>query len=445
LAAPPLGCHTPADLDGSGDLRHDAKADSIAVIQFSSGTTVAPKPVALTHSNLLSNVAAIDQFFEVNGGARTGVSWLPLYHDMGLVGALLEALYHPGDLVLIPPEIFLARPALWLRALSRHRADVSPAPNFAYGLCLKKVRDEDLVGVDLSSWRFALNGAEPVNPAVLRRFSDRFGAVGFQATSQMPVYGLSEATLAVTFHTRGQPLHVQHIDALSAALRSEVTDGTREVVAVGKPLAGVDVEIRSEQGESLPDRRIGRIFVRSPGVMHGYFALPDATETAVPNGWLDTGDLGFTLDGSLFISGRAKDVIILRGANHPPQAFEECLEGAPGLRTGCAVALGFAPEEEAGEELAILAEVEKETDISAELVEQVRGRVAAATGIRPHTILLLLPGTLPRTSSGKLRRGEARKQWLSGELRPPRSMNAVSVAWEMAKGQLQHLRATTLP
>ncbi|MGZ6143098.1 MAG: AMP-binding protein, partial [Myxococcales bacterium] len=199
-ARPPLGCAVADELTSGPPLALDPGPDALALIQFSSGTTVDPKPVALTHANVLANVEAIDAFITATDPqARAGVTWLPLYHDMGLIGCLLEALVHPGDLCLIPPEHFLVRPVSWLRALSRHRALVSPAPNFAYGLCLKRVRDEELAGVDLSAWRLALNGAEPVSPEVLRRFSERFARWGFAPEALTPVYGLSEASLAVTF------------------------------------------------------------------------------------------------------------------------------------------------------------------------------------------------------------------------------------------------------
>src|SRR5205807_7116851 len=194
-ARPPLGLRR---LQHARPLVSPAAADDLLLIQFSSGTTVDPKPVALTHANVLANVAAIETIVPTDD-AQAGVSWLPLYHDMGLIGCLLLAVDRPGPLTLIPPELFLARPALWLRAISRHRATISVAPNFAYGLCVRRVRDEELEGVDLSSWRFALNGAEPVAPAVLRRFAERFSHWGFRESALLPVYGLSEASLAVTF------------------------------------------------------------------------------------------------------------------------------------------------------------------------------------------------------------------------------------------------------
>src|SRR5437763_3923472 len=217
---------------------------------------------------------------------------------MGLIGCLLLALYRPGPLTLIPPEAFLARPALWLRAISRKRATLSVAPNFAYGLCARRIRDEELEGVDLSSWRFALNGAEPVAPGVLRRFADRFARFGFDEKALMPVYGLSEASLAVTFTPpRRGPRIVRR-------------EG-RELASVGVPVAGVDDCIRCDDERELPDGEIGPIHLRGPSVISGYFANGAAIAGAVGDGWLDSGDLGFVDEGELVVSGRAKDVIVL--------------------------------------------------------------------------------------------------------------------------------------
>ena len=404
-ARPPLGLRR---VQLARALISPASPDDLLLIQFSSGTTVDPKAVALTHANVLANVAAIETIVPADD-AQAGVSWLPLYHDMGLIGCLLLAVDRPGPLTLIPPEVFLARPAVWLRAISRKRATIAVAPNFAYGLCLRRVRERDLEGVDLSSWQFALNGAEPVAPAVLRQFSDRFARYGFDARALMPVYGLSEASLAVTFTPAGRgPRAIAH--------------GARELASVGAPLPGIDVDVRE-----------GRIFVRGPSVMREYFGNRNATDAALRDGWLDTGDLGFLQDGELFVSGRAKDVVILRGSNHAPQEFEEALDGVAGVRPGCAAAMGIPTAE--GEQLALLVETDGAAD-----AEQIRARVTERTGIRPHEVHLLAPGTLPRTSSGKLRRGEALRQLQSGELKPPDRVTLLHVAKETARSLLARLQ-----
>ncbi len=438
-ARPVLGCRTVEDVAHAGRREEASVAlgpDALALIQFSSGSTVDPKPVALTHGQVVAQLAALKARMPVPEGApRVGVSWLPLYHDMGLIGCLLSAAYYPGDLVLLPPELFLARPALWLRALSRHRAMVSPAPNFAYGLVLKRVKDAELAGLDLSCWTYALNGAEPVSAEVMDRFRARLEPYGFKATALLPVYGLSEAALAVTFPPsgRGSP-RVLSVDAAQLAETGEVQPGARALPSVGVPVAGVELEVRDGQGHALPERRVGRIVLRGPSVMQGYFGQPEATAGTTEGGWLDTGDLGFVADGELYVCGRAKDVVIIRGANHAPQAFEECLAGVEGVRTGCAVAVGFRPEGEEDEALVMLVE---HTGAAPEgLDERVRAAVVAGTGVRPHTVCVLPPGTLPRTSSGKLRRGEALRRSLAGELTAPRKVGPLQLALEVARSAL---------
>jgi acyl-CoA synthetase (AMP-forming)/AMP-acid ligase II len=443
-ARPRLGCRTVEEVSrGDESLSVSVRPEALGLIQFSSGSTVDPKPVALTHAALMAQVAALEAASPLPPGAPpVGVSWLPLYHDMGLIGCLLSALYYPGNMVLIPPEVFLGRPALWLRALSRHKAFISPAPNFAYGLCVKRVKDEELQGVDLSSWKHALNGAEPVSLETLRRFSERFERYGFSPSALRPVYGLSEASLAVTFPPGGRGPRSLQVDADVLARELRAVEGSRALVSVGSPVAGVELQIRNELGHEAPERRVGRVFVRGPSVMAGYYGDPEATARALgTDGWLDTGDLGFVADGELYLTGRAKDLVIIRGANHAPQAFEECLQGVDGVRVGCAVALGFTPEGSEDEALLILAERSGPDVEDAEVEERVRAAVVAGTGIRPHTVRMLDPGTLPRTSSGKLRRREALRRYLSGELKPPKRVGAVGLAVEMAKSALAFVRS----
>ncbi|HEY2028378.1 MAG TPA: AMP-binding protein, partial [Myxococcales bacterium] len=430
-AKPPLGLHKLPLL--AEPVFEQGAPDELALIQFSSGTTVDPKPVALTHSNVLHNVAAIEHFIP-QGDAQGGVSWLPLYHDMGLIGCLLLAVHRPGRLALLGPETFLGKPSLWLRAIARHKATISVAPNFAYGLCLRRVRDEEIRGLDLSNWTHAMNGAEPVAPQVLRRFAERFAPYGFNPRSMMPVYGLSEASLAVTFTPPGR------------GARTTVASA-REIASVGAPLPGVELRVDA-----------GRIFVRGPSVMRGYFGNDAATKAILRDGWLDTGDLGFVDQGELFVSGRAKDVIVLRGANHSPQEFEEALDGVAGVRPGCVAAVPL--QTASGEELAMLVErdasgendrdrsVENDRDRSGErdrtaapdLAERISARIVERTGIKPHAVHLFAPGTLPRTSSGKLRRAEAARQLEEGTLRPPEAVTLLRMAKEMARSALASVR-----
>ncbi len=437
-ARPELGCVAVDRLASSTDEHEvDNAPESVALIQFSSGSTVDPKPVALTQANLMAQLATIDQMVPSNAtGRQVGVSWLPLHHDMGLIGCLLSAVYRPDPLVLIPSELFLARPALWLRAIARHRATVSPAPSFAYSLCTKRIKDADLAGLDLSSWRFALNGAEPVSVGVLDEFAARFARWGFDARALTPVYGMAEASLAVTFSPPGRPPRSLAVDPVTLAKDGRAVAPAhgeeRRIASVGFAVPGVELMVRDRSGREIGERQAGRIWVRGPSVMAGYFNDPAATARVLQEGWLDTGDLGFIADGELYVCGRAKDVVIIRGANHAPQEFEECLDGVAGVRQGCAVALGFIPDGDAGEEeLLVLAEHGSEHDSS--LVHQIRSAILERTGVRAHTVCVLAPGTLPRTSSGKLRRAEALRQFVAGELAAPRPVSPLRIAGAVAR------------
>ncbi|OBG28528.1 fatty acyl-AMP ligase [Mycobacterium sp. 852002-51057_SCH5723018] len=441
MSAPRLGCVTASSLGGWNSLEVEVAPDDVALIQFSSGTTNDPKPVALTHASLLSNLASIEAYLIAEGEPNpVGVTWLPLYHDMGLIGNLLSAFYVPAPLVLLPPELFVAVPGAWLRAISRHRGTVTAAPNFAFGLCLNRIRDDELDGVDLSSWRVSLNGAEAVSAAVQRRFDERFARWGLSVSSLTPCYGMAEASLAITFKPAGTSYRTLGLDAEKLAAEGIVEPGSKQLVSVGRPLAGVEVEIRDPDGRSLPPGRVGHIFVRGPSVMVGYFGRTDLTDQALHDGWLDSGDLGFTYDGELFVCGRHKDIVIVRGANHAPEEFEAALDGLPGVRTGCAVAVGFVPAGEDDEALAML--VETTSEASATLAEDVASRIQERTRIRPAHVELLAPGTLPRTSSGKLRRHEARTQWLAGTLAPPKKVTAARLLVKAAHGELRHARAS---
>jgi acyl-CoA synthetase (AMP-forming)/AMP-acid ligase II len=441
-ARPALGCVSADALAaGPGELERPARPSDLALVQFSSGSTVDPKPVALTHANAVAQVAALLALLRPTPADRL-VSWLPLYHDMGLIGGLLGALAYPGPCVLIPPEHFLARPALWLRAIALHRGTISPAPSFAYAYAAARVRAEELEGLDLRSWRVALDGAEPVSARVLRRFAERLAPFGFDPRALTPVYGLSEAALAVTFTPIGRGWRSRRLDPAALAARGVVEDGAREVVSVGVPVPGVEVVVRGEGGAALSPGHLGRIFARGPAVMAGYLGQPEATARALAGGWLDTGDLGFVDGGELFVHGRAKDVVIVRGANHAPDELEAPLAAVPGLRPGCAVALGFDPEGD-GEELLLLAERADGAAAGtgdARLAEAARQAVLERAGVRAHTVEILAPGTLPRTSSGKLRRAEALRRWQAGTLAPPRKVNALTVAGALARSWAGYAR-----
>ncbi|MFO7652585.1 MAG: AMP-binding protein [Candidatus Krumholzibacteriia bacterium] len=444
-----LGCVTVADLDrsaaGPAPMPEVGPGD-LALVQFSSGTTRDPRPVALTQAALVAQCAALKQLIDdvlgpaAPAGLRTGVSWLPLYHDMGLIGSLLGAVTHPGSLVLIPPERFLVRPALWLRAIARHRAQVSPAPAFAFGLAARRVREMEMAGCDLSCWRLAICGAEPVPAAVLERFARRFAPHGFRRQALAPAYGLAEAALAVTCTHGGGPATCA-VDGAALSVGRPVAPGVHSVTAAGEPLAEVEVEIRDDRGRPLPESVYGHIHVRGPGLMIGYLGQREATRAVLRGGWLATGDLGFRQDGRLWVAGRARDVIILRGANRLPEEFEEAVAGSPGVRPGRAVAVGIMPEGADGEGLLMLVEHARGAAAGAgELAERLQREVRRRTGIAPHAVVVLAPGTLPLTSSGKLRRAEARRRHLAGELSGPGSAGPVALAGHLMRSAAGFVR-----
>jgi acyl-CoA synthetase (AMP-forming)/AMP-acid ligase II len=348
---------------------------------------------------------------------------------------------YPGPLVLVPPEHFLARPALWLRALARHRGTISAAPSFAYAYAAERVKDSELDGCSLATWRLALDGAEQVSADAMRRFAARFAPWGFDPAALVPVYGLAEATLAVTFGQPGRPLAGRRVDPVRLARDGVVVPGGREVVSVGTPVPGVEVELRGPGGAALPEGRLGRIHVRGPSLMSGYLGDPEASAQAIRDGWLDTGDLGFVAGGELHVHGRAKDVVVVHGANHAPEEFEAALAGVAGVRPGCAVAAGFAPEGEGGEALLVLVERRRGSADAGAIEAAARRAILERTGVSAHTVRVLAPRTLPRTSSGKLRRHEAVRRFVTGSLGPPHRAGALRVAIEVARSQLAYARA----
>ncbi|HEV8267162.1 MAG TPA: fatty acyl-AMP ligase [Thermoanaerobaculia bacterium] len=437
---PRLGCRTLQELPSGVPTSVGVSPTDLALVQFSSGTTVDPKPVALSHRAVKAQVDILNALWPRDAGLEpSGVSWLPLYHDMGLIGCVFTAVSYPGTLTLLPPEAFIARPALWLRAISRYRAMISVAPNFGYALAKAKIKDEELEGVDLSSWLLALNGAEAVAPSVLRGFSDRFERWGFRREAMTPVYGLSEAALAVTFshETRSLPVRRFARASLSRGIAEEAVEG-RELASVGRPLSGFSVRVTDDSGRDQPEGRIGRIFVRGPSLMDGYLGAPEATAAVLKDGWLDTGDLGFLLEGELYLTGRAKDLLIVRGRNHAPEEVEQAVEGIPGLRPGCAVAVSYLGEEAEGERLVLFVErardrKRKETD--AEIAGRCRREVRIATGLSADEVRVLEPGTIPRTSSGKKRRGETLRRHLEGRLLPPEKVSPLKLLRAMARSR----------
>jgi fatty-acyl-CoA synthase len=407
---------------GPAFARVPIRGEDVALIQCTSGSTGLSKAVMLTHENLISNVYQIGW----NLGVRSndvGVSWLPLYHDMGLIGCLLASLYWNLDAIFMSPLRFLQRPATWLETMSEHRGTISTAPNFAYGYVASRVTDDELAKLDLTLWRSALCGAEPIDAQTLTRFLDRLRPAGLRRELFVPCYGLAEATLAVTFHELGKPLVIDRVERERLAL-GEVVDASAgdaravEVVSCGKPLPESRVRIVDATGAPLAERRVGRVQVAGPTVMRGYFRDPERTAEALsPEGWLETGDLGYVRDGALRITGRAKDLVIVRGRKYAPTDFERAAEEVPGVRRGCAVAFGHL-DPAAGTEAVVLV---CETDVTAaaeraDLEAAISTQVLQRTGLRPQSVVLIPRGSLTKTSSGKLQRSRTRDRWIAGEL-----------------------------
>ncbi len=437
--------YTPAELawtDAPAPALHLEPQDA-ALIQYTSGSTGAPKGVLLTHESLLANIRASGQA----GGVHAGdvmVSWLPLYHDMGLIGSWLLPLYHGIPLALMPPQAFLARPARWLQMVHRHRGTLSSAPNFAYDLCVRKVRDEEIQGLDLSSWRVALNGSEAVSPETLERFERRFAPYGFRREAFVPAYGLAEVAVAFSFSPLGRRFRIDTLDRVSFERAREArpaSPGTAyplRFVSCGNPLPGYEVRIVDNVRHVLEERRIGRIEIRGPSLTPGYYRNPQATRAVLHDGWMDSGDLGYLANGELFVTGRRKDLIIVGGRNLYPTEIEEAVGGVSGVRKGCVVAFGLPTPERGTERLAVVAETrEHAPEAHARIRAAITERLVEVLDLPPDEVVLAPPGSVRKTSSGKLRRGATRDAWLHGELLQGR--RAVFVQY--ARLALSHTRA----
>ena len=393
--------------------------DSPALLQFTSGSTAAPKGVVLTHANLHANIAAITgpRGLAVTD-ADVGVSWLPLYHDMGLIGMLLSAVYSRDDVIVMSPILFLKRPTAWLEAISTYRATVSFAPNFAYEVCLRRVKPSQVAALDLSSWRAAGCGAEPIRPDTLRAFADHFAAAGFRASSFVPSYGLAEHSLAVAFASGGVTVDVVDADRLvRQSVAVPAVGGAAQVVRIvgcGRAFPDHELQIVGEDGRTLPERHVGAIVARGPSVMQGYFEHAEATRGALRDGWLHTGDLGYMADGQLFVCGRTKDLIIHQGRKYHPPDLESAIADVPGVRTAGVVVFGINRIDDDDEVVAVV-EV-RAGAATGDVVELVRRRVRETTGLELDRVVVAPPGTIPRTTSGKVRRVETRERFQTGTL-----------------------------
>ena len=399
-----------------------ATSDQIAYLQYSSGSTRFPHGVAITHEALLNNLAAHSHGMAIGPTDRC-VSWLPWYHDMGLVGCFLSPVANQVSTDYLKTEDFARRPLAWLDLISRNQGTtLSYSPTFGYDICARRMSSQTKASerFDLSRWRVAGNGADMIRPDVMQKFVDAFADAGFQASAFLPSYGLAEATLAVSLMPPGEGIRVELVEEteLSGADR----DGNRPqrfraIVNCGKPVRDMTVEIREEDGTPLPERAIGKVWCKGPSVMVGYFRDPAATEACMADGWLDTGDMGYMSDGYIYIVGRAKDMIIVNGKNHWPQDIEWAVEQLPGFKAGDIAA--FAITTPGGEETpAVLVQCRSSDDAErGRLRDAIRERVRSVTGMN-CVIELIPPRTLPRTSSGKLSRAKARNLYLAGEIKP---------------------------
>ncbi len=425
----------------------EVSSDTLAFIQYTSGSTGTPKGVMVSHGNLLHNSAAINECFADTPNSR-GVSWLPPYHDMGLIGGVLQPLYVGAPMILMPPVAFMQKPLRWLQAISRFKATNSGGPNFAYDLCLRKITPEQLASLDLSSWEVAFTGAEPVRAETLEQFAVTFESCGFRREAFHPCYGMAETTLIVSGGLKTVPPIIRQVDGAALEQNRVVAargqEGTRTIVGCGQSL--LDQKILIVDPESLtpcPDNQVGEIWVSGPSVAQGYWNRPEQTQEIFhayladtgdsaaaatqgesnaagqsPGPFLRTGDLGFLQDGELFITGRIKDLMIIRGQNHYPQDIELTVEKShPALRPGCGAA--FTVEVKRQERLVIVQEVERsylrKLNVN-EVVGNIRASVAAEHALQVYATVLVKTGSIPKTSSGKIQRHACRSGFLNGSL-----------------------------
>jgi fatty-acyl-CoA synthase len=399
-----------------------AQTDEICYLQYSSGSTRFPHGVAVTHKALLNNLSAHSHGMEVTDTDRC-VSWLPWYHDMGLVGCFLSPVANQVSTDYMKTEDFARRPLAWLDMISAADGTViSYSPTFGYDICSRRISSQSHVGerFKLANWRLAGNGADMIRPDVMQAFVDAFGDAGFNALAFAPSYGLAEATLAVSIMPMGEGIQVELVEETEltgSAGAPERPTRFRAIVNCGKAVKDMTIEVREEDGTPLTERAIGKVWCSGPSLMKEYFRDPESTAACLIDGWLDTGDMGYLSNGYIFIVGRAKDMIIINGKNHWPQDIEWAVEQLPGFKAGDIAA--FAITTAGGEETpAVLVQCRTSDDNERlKLREQIRDKVRSVTGMN-CVVELVPPRTLPRTSSGKMSRAKARNLYLSGEIQP---------------------------
>ncbi len=398
------------------------KADDVALLQYTSGSTGAPKGVVLTQANLLANIRAMGILLEASS-KDVFISWLPLYHDMGLIGAWLGSLYHAAHLVVMSPLAFIARPVRWLTAIHRYGGTISAAPNFAYEMCARRLSEEQIKGLDLSSWRLALNGAEAVSPETMERFSSHFAASGFRPETMFPVYGLAENSVGLTFPPLGRAPLIDRVDRVAlmadgVAKPAPDTDlAALRFPACGFPLPGHQIRVVDGGDLELPDRHQGHIQFRGPSATSGYLRAPDKNRDMFHGDWLSSGDKGYLAQGELYITGRSKDIIIRAGRNIYPQEVEQEVGKIDGIRDGNVAVFGSHDDSPGTERLIVLAETRKrDEEIQAGQRARIIALVTDLTGGPPDDVVLVPPNTVAKTSSGKIRRAASRQIYENDEI-----------------------------
>jgi acyl-CoA synthetase (AMP-forming)/AMP-acid ligase II len=390
------------------------RPDDVATVQYSSGSTGTPKGVLLTHRAILNNIRAVRDGLGLTP-RDVSVNWIPLYHDMGLIDAFLLPVLCGCPTVLIPTMDFMREPAIWPWALHRYLGTVSWAPNFAYALCAKRVAERDLEGLDLARWRIAINAAEPVLAQTIADFTRRFAPYGFRPEAMTPAWGLAENVTIATAHPVSSPPRVEKIDRQALATESvaRVTPGDGlSSVAIGRCLPHCEVEIRDGDGRRLPDRQVGVVWLRTNSLLARYHRDAERTARCLVGGWLDTGDRGYVADGDLYFVSREKDLLIVAGEKYAPHDVETVVNNVPGVREGCAVAFGVVNTQRGTEDIAVVVET-READEQAHgpLRERIRAEVTRATGLALRWVVLVPPGGIEKTTSGKLARAATRRRY----------------------------------